>query len=168
MKVEAFMEDRLLALLKHRPITQIYVSELIEEVGICKATFYKHYCDKYDLLQRCFERQFYADVLAHAETLDQFLGGCLAAFKKSPKAVLNAMLSEDPGSLFGYHAGLVKKFLLGDRKRAGKPDNDDTPYLADFYADGVTRATVAWLSAPKLTPCDEMLRRFRAALPVGL
>ena len=52
MKIEYYIESALLQFLKTKPIDSIRVIDLIEEIGICKGTFYKYYKDKYHLLFR--------------------------------------------------------------------------------------------------------------------
>ncbi len=169
MRPERFLEAELLNRLKTKPVTQIYVSDLIAGVGICKATFYKYYCDKYDLLQKCFYHEFYEEILAHAATFEQFAAASLSAFRKSPKTVVHAMICEDPSSIFSYHSGLVKSFLVRDRIAAGKEtEGEFTGEILRIYADDVTRATVEWLSAPKLVSAEERMRLIRGLFPAAL
>ncbi len=165
MNTERFLEKALLEMLKTRTVTQIFVVDLLKEVGICKATFYKHFCDKYDLLQRCFQNAYYGEVLAHAENFEQFVSLSLAAFRKSPKVVLHAMPPEDPSGLFVYHSELLCGFL---RKECSVRESEERERLIRVYARTVTEVTVDWLSAPRLTAVEEVVRLVRALYPVGL
>lgn len=169
MNTERFLEETLLSLLKQKPVTRIFVSEILGEVGVCKATFYKHYCDKYDLLQKSFYHAYYEEILAHAESFEQFTQLSLAAFRRTPKVVLHAMAEEDPSSLFGYHCALLQRFLAKDRRAAGK-ETEGEPYasLSRFYARCVTQVTAEWLSAPRPAPADETLRLIKGLFPVAL
>lgn len=163
MNTERFLERALLDFLKTKTVTQIFVSDLLKEVGVCKATFYKHYCDKYDLLQKCFQNAYYSEILAHAENFEQFVSLTLSAFRKSPKVVLHAMPPEDPSGLFGYHCQLVSGFL----RRSGGT-NEERERTIRVYARTVTEVTVDWLSAPRLAPAEEVVRLVRSLYPVGL
>ena len=165
MNTERFLERALLDLLKTRTVTQIFVSDLLKEVGVCKATFYKHYCDKYDLLQKCFQNAYYGEILAHAENFEQFVALSLAAFRKSPKVVLHAMPREDPSGLFGYHCELLGGYL---RKERGAAESEERERTIRVYARTVTEVTVDWMSAPRLAPAEEIVRLIRALYPVGL
>lgn len=165
MNTEQFLERALLEMLKTKKVTQIYVSDLLAEVGICKATFYKHYCDKYDLLQKSFYRGYYADILAHAENFEQFVSLTLAAFRKTPKVVLHALPQEDPSGLFGYHCELLCGFL---RKECGASESRENEKVIRAFARAVTEVTVDWLSAPRLAPAEEIVRLIRALRPAAL
>ena len=60
------LRQGLLRLLKERPFEKITVKEICLESGINKMTFYKHYDDKYDLLDDCVKtisHQIYVDVV---------------------------------------------------------------------------------------------------------
>ncbi len=161
MNTRRYLERALLDMLKTKPVTQIFVSDILAEVGVCKATFYKHCCDKYDLLQKSFQTAYYAEILAHAENFEQFVSLSLAAFRKTPKVVLHAMPREDPNGLFDYHCGLLCTFL---RKESRSGDER----VMRVFARTVTEVTVDWLSAPRLAPSEEVMRLIRALSPVGL
>lgn len=163
MNTERFLERTLLDMLKTKTVTQIFVSDLLAEVGVCKATFYKHYCDKYDLLQKTFQNVYYGEILAHAETFDQFVSLSLSAFRKTPKIVLHAMPPEDQSGLFGYHCGLLEEYL-----RRETDSDAGCERTARVYARTVTQVTVDWLSAPRLAPAEEIVRLIRALYPTGL
>ena len=155
-------------MLKTKPVTQIYVSHIIEEVGICKGTFYKYYRDKYDLLQKCFYHEYYAEILEHAETFEQFAVGCLNAFRKVPKIARHAM-TEDRDSVFGYHSRLSYEYLLKDRERQGKEtEGEFCVYLLKFYADSATQIMVDRLGSPHMGQTEEIMRLIRGAMPQAL
>lgn len=169
MKIERYVESVLLGLLKTKPMSQIYVSKIIDDVGICKGTFYKYYCDKYDLLQKCFFHEYYDEVLSESETFEQFVLNSLAAFRKSPKVVLHAMTAEDSNSIFGYHSKLVYEYIVKDRIAQGKPtEGEFYEYVMHFYANSVTQIFVDWLGAPKLSAPEEVMRIVRGMLPRAL
>ncbi len=169
MKVEYYVESALLSMLKQKPVAQIYVSGLIKEVGICKGTFYKYYRDKYDLLQKCFDNEYYGEILSHAETFEQFVGGCLSAFRKSPKIALNAMSPEDPDSLFPYNSRLAYEYIVKDRLRSGKPAAGKTVEFAmRHYAQSATRFMLDWLGASRQERTEDALELLRAVKPCVL
>lgn len=166
MKIECYVEASLLSMLKAKPVAQIYVSKIIEEVGICKGTFYKYYRDKYDLLQKCFYNEYYRDILEHAETLEQFFMGCLAAFRKSPKIVLHAMAPEDPDSLFSYNSRLAYEYIVKDRLREEAFERGKTvEYVMRFYSESVTRLMLDLLNAPRPDRPEDALELLRGIRP---
>ncbi len=46
------IKNSLVKFLKEKPISKITVKEICEDADINRATFYAHYTDQYDLLQR--------------------------------------------------------------------------------------------------------------------
>ena len=58
--------EALMAELSERPIEEITISDICERAMVHRTTFYKHYEDKYDLLEQGI-RQMYDDLLAEEE-----------------------------------------------------------------------------------------------------
>lgn len=52
------IENSFLELLQHKPVAKITVTELCDKAQINRATFYKHYMDVQDLLDKLEERLF--------------------------------------------------------------------------------------------------------------
>lgn len=156
MKVEAFVESTLLSMLKHKTVTQIYVAKIIEEVGICKGTFYKYYCDKYDLLEKCFNKTYYRNA-SSAGSLDEFLAVCLPAFRRTPKVVLHAMPESDPDSIFSYHSRLLYGYIAQDVGIAPAGAEARIEYAMHFYADSITRMTAEWLASSAPVPPEKLI-----------
>ncbi len=165
MRIEPVVEGALIALLRQKPVSRIHVSDLIEQSGICKGTFYKYYCDKYDLLQKCFRHLCYDRALEN-ETLESFLMQLLHDFRKNAKAVLNAMPEGDVNSLFQYNSELVYGYLVKDRAAAGMPvEGEDIEYAMRFYSRAVTRIVADWLADPRLAPPEKLMETVRGMMP---
>lgn len=62
------LKDSLLQLLKEKPITAITVKEICEHADINRSTFYAHYLDQYDLLNK-IEEEMIEDLIIY---LDQY------------------------------------------------------------------------------------------------
>lgn len=62
------LKDSLIALLKKKPISSITVKEICEQADINRSTFYSHYNDQFDLLEK-IEEEVIADINAY---LDQY------------------------------------------------------------------------------------------------
>ena len=63
------LKDSLLELLKEKPIEKITVSELAEKADINRATFYIHYYDAFDLLEK-IEDEFFENIKKSFENLE--------------------------------------------------------------------------------------------------
>ncbi len=136
-------------------------------MGICKGTFYKYYCDKYDLLQKCFVKHYYA-VAEGQKSLTGFLSLVLPAFARTPKVILHAMSESDPDSLFSFHTNLLKTRILAAAEEEGLSMEDArVAYAVSFYAESVTRMTMAWLASGPASP-EKFVEHIRDMCPALL
>jgi len=65
------LKDSLIDLLKTKPITAITVKEICEQADINRSTFYSHYRDQFDLLEK-IEEEAIADINAYLSQYDFF------------------------------------------------------------------------------------------------
>lgn len=56
-KTERALMEAMMVLLKNKPFEDITVSDLCQAATVRRATFYKHYRDKYDFLDFCIEKK---------------------------------------------------------------------------------------------------------------
>lgn len=56
------IRDSLVGLLREKPLSRITVKELCERAEVNRATFYKYYCDVYDLMEK-LEQAFMEELL---------------------------------------------------------------------------------------------------------
>ena len=63
------IKNSFVELLKKRPINKITVKEICDKAEINRATFYKHYLDVYDLLDKLKEKIVQANEKSFSETL---------------------------------------------------------------------------------------------------
>ena len=135
MKIERFLEDTIIKLLHNKSITDIRVSELIDDIGICKGTFYKYYCDKYDLLEHAFDTYYFNDIKNKATDLDSFIHLLIGTAVKNRAVFINAYRSEDINSVRLYTCKLVQKYVEADVLGHGKDLCDETVAVtAEIYS----------------------------------
>lgn len=165
MKIEYYIETTLLQFLKTKSIDGIRVIDLIDEIGICKGTFYKYYKDKYHLLVCCFQKYYYNDILKGAEDWETFVGRSLSAFKKTPAVLLNAFDSQDINSLRGYHEELMSKYFF----MGGSAEKEELyVYSAEAFAHYTTDMLIEWLKNKCAQSPSALIERMKAVMPVTL
>ena len=165
MKIEYYIETTLLKFLKTKTIDSIRVIDLIDEIGICKGTFYKYYQDKYHLLICSFQNHFYNGILNGAENWESFLNRSMNSFKNSPSIILNAFESQDINSLRSYHEQLMRKYFSAGE---GAEENAYYTYSADVFTHYVTDVLIGWLKNKCVETNEELLRKIKAIMPVTL
>ena len=165
MKIEFFLENTLVDLLKEKSIDNIHVKDIIAELGICKGTFYKYYQDKYDLVVHVFENKFYHS-LKNVTSWEEFLTGSLAAFRTAPEVVYNAFQSQDINSIAKYHELRIKRLFLENRAAR----NLDTEGIEIEYAVGiltwlVNKTMMVWLKNGCTEAETEVLSMVKRLMP---
>lgn len=165
MKIEYYIETTLLKFLKTKSIDSIRVIDLIDEIGICKGTFYKYYQDKYSLLIRVFQKHYYDDILKDAATWESFVNSSLNSFKGSPAVILNAFDSQDINSLRRYHEQLMRKYFF-----TGKSEEEEEfyGYSADVFTRYSTDIIIEWLKGRCAAPCSDLIKKMKSIMPVTL
>lgn len=165
MKIEFFLENTLVDLLKEKSIDNIHVKDIIAELGICKGTFYKYYQDKYDLVVHVFENKFYHS-LKNVTSWEEFLTGSLASFRTAPDVVYNAFQSQDINSIAKYHELRIKRLFLENRAAR----NLDTEGIEIEYAVGiltwlVNKTMMVWLKNGCTEAETEVLSMVKRMMP---
>lgn len=165
MKIEYYIETALLKFLKTKSIDTVRVIDLIDEVGICKGTFYKYYQDKYSLLIRVFRKYYYDDILKGADTWENFVNRSLNSFKSNPAVILNAFDSQDINSLRRYHEQLMRRYFFTG---AGAEEEEFYGYSADVFTRNSTDLIIEWLKGRCAVPCGDLIKKMKAIMPVTL
>ena len=165
MKIEYYIESALLQFLKTKPIDSIRVIDLIEEIGICKGTFYKYYKDKYHLLVCCFQKYYYNDILSGADDCESFISRSLSTFKKTPAVLLNAFDSQDINSLRSYHEELMGKYFLTNQTAES---DGYYRYSVEVFSRCTTDIIIGWLKNKCTESNHLMIERMKAIMPVTL
>ncbi len=147
MNMKKYFEQGMLELLESKSIDNITVGEIIEEVGSCKGTFYKHYLDKYSLCCACIQNHVFKEISGDAACWEQFMMQCLSVFEKHAKVVLHAFDSSDVNSARHSHENLTYKYLVKKYAENGGDMSSALNLLAlKLYCSAVTDLVVGWLS----------------------
>lgn len=155
------------AVLERKPFKKITVSDLTEECGISRMTFYYHFKDIYDMLKWALEhalRNSFPNARADFEgdwkhgfykVFDFALQHKYYALKILPEMGQSDMIRYfyDVAYRFAYNAILL---YAGDRRIA----EGNLVFLAENCAYCVTGSLLKWAQAGMNETPEEMLRRF--------
>lgn len=153
------IKDAFLACLAEKPVSKVTVKEICDMAEINRATFYKHYTDPFDLLEKLED-----EALAWLEKAieeDKFQQGVLLTVLRrlsdtgNPYAALTSA-NGDPG-FAGRVSGLfyqkyrpqMAQWLPGRTK-----DEQTAVYL--FIVGGCSRLLTGWMQDGKKTPPEEV------------
>lgn len=168
MKIEFFLENTLLDLLKTKSIDGIHVKDIIEELGICKGTFYKYYQDKYDLVVHAFENKFYKN-LEPDGSWEKFVVGSMKEFRRMPGVVYNAFLSTDINSISLYHRARIKELFLAERSQKKLPcEGQEIEYAVNILTWLVNETMRVWLKNGCVETEESALEMIKRLMPYVL
>ncbi len=145
------IEASLKHLLLKTPLTKITISDIAEDCGINRMTFYYHFKDIYDLVEWCCLEDA-TKALEGKRTYDTWQEGFLNIF--------NAVLENKPFILNVYHCvsreqiesylyKLVHRLIIDviEEKAQGMEINEkDKQFIADFYEYSFVGIMLNWVS----------------------
>lgn len=153
------IKDSFIKLLKQKPISKITIKELCENADINRATFYSHYTDQYDLLQK-IEDELVDDINQYLNIYD-FKGGMLESVEMLEKIFeyikenyeLVELLLDSNGDI-KFHQEIIKILGLQHFLSMNTIEPADTAeYIFYFSVHGCMGIIQKWLKdGMKKTP----------------
>ena len=142
-------------LMRHSPFHKISVESICEGAGISRRNFYRHFLDKYELLQWIYYEDFVRDIESryYSRALDLFPDVCRGLY--SDRAFfLNAFDVKGQNSFRSYCTDRLYPYLFKDLSSSFDSDKD-----ARFYIDLITNAVFdqfqIWLASEPCLPPEE-------------
>lgn len=167
-KTRRALATAMLSLLEKTPFSKITVNDLCTEAMVSRSTFYVHFQDKYDLLHFCLEmlsdRLFakYEDV-----PFDIRIRKILETFQENKRILQNMIGTELDIEL----ADMIRRNFQKDMERELSMRNitsdiftKHSDIFAVFYAAGITRTILYWLSKGQPDSIDDLARCFQRLL----
>lgn len=165
---ENLLRSALFRLLREESIDRISVTDIVHEAGVSRATFYRHYYDKYMLFNRSYDR-------ALERTLYRFKRGfdwrqATAAIYDEIKAWLpcyqHALKSQDINCYRNYVFRISRDFHLRILAEAGL----DIASLRvekpiESYIHGNLEIMCGWVSGGMVEPIASMQEIFDMCIP---
>ena len=144
------LEESLKRLLLKKPLDKITISDLTEDCGISRMTFYYHFKDIYDLVEwACVEDA--ARALEDKKTYDTWQQGFLQIFQAveaNRPFIMNVYHSVSREQVEFYLYKLTYDLLIGvvEEKSQGIPVRDeDKKFIADFYKYAFVGLMLDWI-----------------------
>ena len=151
---EIHIEHALFGLMRERDYRQIGVTDIAEAAGIGRATFYRYFKRKEEVIAAHFTR--------NAETFGlQFCQKCKADYAPIVRAVLETVYAEKERFALIRQAHLEYLFLDFLNRQTGKAFKDTdghTLYEAHLFAGAIFNVCMAWLDSGCAEPLDEVTR----------
>ena len=136
-------------LLQTKSIDDISVSEITKHANLGRTTFYKHFVDKYDLLDWLYLRKFTTMMTQKWEESHSYSMQALAFLEyvdENKESMRNIFKSSDPNSTRSLSSRYVMNGLIYALEYAGADLSDpELRVLCEVYARGVASLVSDWI-----------------------
>lgn len=170
LKTHKALCDAFFHMLEEKRFEDITVNELCERAMVRRATFYKHFADKYEFFGffiREIKESFYME---DGEKQEEDLSSpryFVYFFRKSVRfltehrKIVDSVLKSSvfPTLLEIFSEEMYRNVLLNMKEvvRAGMPLSVSTEFLASFYTGGIVQILRLWLMTPNKMTEDELV-----------
>lgn len=168
------LEDALVQLLMEKPFDQITVQELCDQAMIRRTTFYQHFRDKQDFVERYVKDkrwEFSAWIAAENPPEDfgehfLFLCARVLDYMRSHEAIEKTVMKTGVRGvrmLESFLRGSVDEMVerLNAHETQKGEGGEAVPILAEFYVGGLLAALRWWYANDKPCTDEELLRYLR-------
>ena len=146
------LEASLKKLLAQKTLDKITISDIADDCGVNRMTFYYHFKDLYDLVEWCLIEDT-SKTLAGNKTYDTWQQGFLQIFEmvlENKPLILNAYHSISREQVETYLYQVTYNLLIGvvEEKAAGvRVRDEDKKFIADFYKFAFVGLMLDWIRA---------------------
>ena len=156
------------SLIKKQPLDKITVTDIVSTAGKTRQTFYRHFQDKYDLVNWYFEKLVLKsfEEMNQGGTLQEALNLKFAFIEQEHAFFKEAFKSNDYNNLIHYDFCCIydfyKKFIY---KKTGKDLSKDIDFLLNMYCRGSVDMTVEWVLNDMPIKKEEIVSYLIEAIP---
>jgi AcrR family transcriptional regulator len=164
------LSQALMSLLLEKSFEEIFVTDICDRAMVHRTTFYKHFEDKYHLLDFCVKElisNFEGDDYEHRQTesmKDYYMGlirKSLIYMSENRELLLTGILrSGNNSALPMLHRSvthLIETKLI-DNEKLGFHHTIPCPIVAEFYAGALLASATWWLENDTPISIDDMVR----------
>lgn len=170
-KVKYRLADSIKVCMKNTPVDKITVKAIVEGCGVTRQTFYRHFLDKYDLINWYFDKLVLASFaeMGQGNTVYEGLVKKFRFIQQERVFFAEAFRSDDRNSLKEHDFDLILQFYLEKMmEKTGRVPEEESCFLLEMYCRGSVYMTAKWvLTGMKTTP-EEMAKSLVDAMPEKL
>ena len=158
------LEQSLKNLLLQKPVTKITISDLTEDCGINRMTFYYHFKDIYDLIEWSCEEDARKAIEGN-KTYDTWEQGFLNIFhavQENKPFILNVYRHVSREQIEQYLYRVVYDLLINvivQCSRGMAVSEEDKAFIADFYKYGFVGLMLEWIHQDMKPNPEEIVSR---------
>lgn len=157
--------------MRTQSVDSITVSQIAAQCGVARQTFYRHFLDKYDLINRYFgkllARSF--EHMGSGRTISEGLRLKFEYIRRERVFFTAAFRADGTNSLKEHDFNAILSFYTGliSDKTGVEPDAD-TRFMLELYCRGSIYMTVKWVLSGMCESPETVARRLVDTLPQNL
>jgi len=136
LKTEKALRSAMTILLNKKNFNKITITDLCAEAMICRATFYAHYIDKYDLLKHSLKHLDWEDI-GKRNTYEQAEELINKFVQKNETVIRNLLYDADTETLDILFEFILSTINFVVEKGRNEKMNPKYTVLSNFYAGGM-------------------------------
>ncbi len=167
------LEQSLKNLLQQKPLSKITISDITEDCGISRMTFYYHFKDIYDLVEwACAEDA--ARTLQNKKTYDTWQQGFVQIFhavRENKVFVMNVYRCVNREQVEKYLVPLTDQLIMGviTERAAGMTVREaDQQFIAQVYSYAFVGIMLDWIRDDMRADPEELVNRLAMVIHGGI
>lgn len=169
-RTKTFLMQALIRLMEKQSFKQISVIDICNEALVHRATFYKHYKDKYDLLTNTLETlkvYIFADNASERAYLNDkelFLNAadCALSFFEAHRSTIKNVLNHNKNEtmldmIFYITEKTLKRFIECRIEQTQKTPSVPLPVIVSFFSGGFSSLILWWINHEDVCTKNEIL-----------
>lgn len=167
---KAAIAESIKELMKKKNLAKITVSDIVQNCGLNRQTFYYHFRDKYDLVKWIYYHEVVvtlSNISANTDWSAVLLD--VLNIMKAEKTFYTGALNADRQNIFhNYLFNATKEILLkiidelfDDVEKGHKMGVDDRIFIAEFYTYGLVGMVIQWAKNGMKFPPEEIVGRLK-------
>ena len=133
--------------MKRYPVEDITVDQIAREAGLSRQTFYRHFRDKYDLINWYFDKLLLEsfDQMGSGRTVREGLERKFAFIEAERLFFYAAFKNDDQNNLKTHDFEMIYAFYQNLVREKGGSLTDDQLHLLEMYCQASVYMTVQWV-----------------------
>ena len=157
--------------LREGSVDSLTVSRIAREAGVTRQTFYRHFVDKYDLVNWYFDKLLLESFehMGSGRTVREGYERKFEFIRQESVFFRAAFRSNAQNSLRDHDLELILRFFTDlIRKKTGREPDPDQAFLLELYCSGAIAMTVNWVLGGMTESPQVLAHRMVEALPAPL
>jgi AcrR family transcriptional regulator len=168
MNLEKVIEDTMVSLMKENTIEDITVNMVLEKADVSKASFYRHYIDKYDLVNKIFDHLIPAEISQVGKTIkwSEFMLVFFDVFGKNREFLKEGYHSDDYNNLRSHSEEFFRNLIFAVIKNQNVDTSQKSIIMsANFFSVSLNSFMVDWVRKGGDDTIYNLVQRMHEAVP---